>query len=74
MQQIDNPFRILFKNKLGLARIAPNAICHNCHMKEIYNLKNFYDNQLQAKITNFILQTNDQEVLGSITHIRLLNI
>lgn len=43
------PFRMLSKNKFGLARMVPNVIVH---MKETYGLKNIHDNQLQAKIMN----------------------
>ncbi|PKB93519.1 hypothetical protein RhiirA5_441077 [Rhizophagus irregularis] len=45
----DHAFRTIFKNKLGLAQTEPND-----------SLKNFHNNQLQAKITNFILQLNDK--------------
>lgn len=65
------PFRKMFKNKLGLAITAPNAIVH---MKEIYNVKSFHDNQLQAKITNFVIQINDENELGKIMEIRLFNL
>ncbi|GBC20729.2 hypothetical protein GLOIN_2v1479662 [Rhizophagus irregularis DAOM 181602=DAOM 197198] len=65
------PFRMLYKNKIGLARTAPNALMHT---REFYNLKNFSDNQLQAKITNFIIQINDNNELGQVTRIRLYNL
>ncbi|CAB4441046.1 unnamed protein product [Rhizophagus irregularis] len=65
------PFRMLYKNKMGLARTAPNALMHT---REFYNLKNFSDNQLQAKLTNFIIQLNDNNELGQITRIRLYNL
>lgn len=50
------PFRILFKHKIRLAKMTPNAIIHS---KSFYNLKNLIDNQIQAKITNFTIQVND---------------
>lgn len=43
-------------------------------MKEIYNIKTIVDNQIQAKITNFVIQINDRNELGKIMVIRLLNI
>ncbi|PKK72652.1 hypothetical protein RhiirC2_776964, partial [Rhizophagus irregularis] len=43
-------FRRMFKNKLKFARSAPNAILDNPY---IYGYRDFYDNQLQAKITDF---------------------
>ncbi|CAB4415647.1 unnamed protein product [Rhizophagus irregularis] len=45
------PFRRMFKNKLKFARSAPNAILDNPY---IYGYRDFYDNQLQAKITDFV--------------------
>lgn len=65
------PFRILFKHKLGLTKTVPNTIIHS---KEFYNIKSKLDNQLQVKLTNFILQINNQEELGIIMTIHLLNL
>ncbi|GBC00137.1 hypothetical protein RclHR1_03760001 [Rhizophagus clarus] len=62
------PFRRMFKNKLKFARTAPNAILDNSY---IYGYRNPYENQLQAKITNFCIQLNDTGILGRITEIRL---
>ncbi|CAB4420682.1 unnamed protein product [Rhizophagus irregularis] len=62
------PFRRMFKNKLKFARSAPNAILDNPY---IYGYRDFYDNQLQAKITDFCIQLNDNGLLGKITEIRL---
>ncbi|GBB83193.1 hypothetical protein RclHR1_00010075 [Rhizophagus clarus] len=62
------PFRRMFKNKLKFARTAPNAILDNPY---IYGYRNLYENQLQAKITEFCIQLNDTGVLGKITQIRL---
>ncbi|CAG8644124.1 hypothetical protein GLOIN_2v1761453 [Rhizophagus irregularis DAOM 181602=DAOM 197198] len=50
----------MFKNKLKFARSAPNAILDNPY---IYGYRDFYDNQLQAKITDFCIQLNDNEKL-----------
>ncbi|GBC39498.2 hypothetical protein GLOIN_2v708233 [Rhizophagus irregularis DAOM 181602=DAOM 197198] len=62
------PFRRMFKNKLKFARSAPNAILDNPY---IYRYRDFYDNQLQAKITDFCIQLNDYGLLGKITEIHL---
>ncbi|PKK40457.1 hypothetical protein RhiirC2_805425 [Rhizophagus irregularis] len=62
------PFRRMFKNKLKFARSAPNSILDNPYM---YGYRNFYDNQLQAKITDFCIQLNDNGLLGKVTEIRL---
>ena len=37
----------------------------------IYNFRNFWKVQKQAKITEFTLQINDKGILGNITNIRL---
>jgi hypothetical protein len=65
------PFRKLFKNKLSFASTAPNAIVEN---SLIYKVKTFKDNQAQAKIVNFMVQLNDDKLLGKIMDIRLLQI
>jgi hypothetical protein len=67
-EQLIIPFRRMFKNKLKFAKTAPNAILDNPH---IYGYRDFYENQLQAKITDFCIQLNDQGLLGTITSIRL---
>ncbi|RGB27683.1 hypothetical protein C1646_768777 [Rhizophagus diaphanus] len=54
-----------------MAIIVPNAIIETNYL---YNLNNFNSNQLQAKITNFILQINDKGILGEIMDIRFTNI
>ncbi|PKK71027.1 hypothetical protein RhiirC2_711462 [Rhizophagus irregularis] len=61
----------MFKNKLKFARSAPNAILNNPY---IYGYRDFYDNQLQAKITDFCIQLNDNGLLGKITEIRLISL
>src|SRR5436190_4356549 len=40
----------------------------------IYNFRDFYEVQLQAKITNFMVQINDKNLLGRLTNIRLLQL
>ncbi|PKY60431.1 hypothetical protein RhiirA4_484123, partial [Rhizophagus irregularis] len=61
-------FRRIFKNKLKFACSAPNAILDNPY---IYGYRDFYDNQLQAKIADFCIQLNNNGLLGKITEIHL---
>src|SRR5437764_5253222 len=65
---IMKPFRKLFKQKLHLSISIPNAILEN---RLIYNFRDFYEVQLQSKITNFLIQVNDTRLLGDITNIRI---
>jgi ribonuclease HI len=65
------PYRKNFKNKLKLASTTPNAIME---LNLLYNIRSIFDNQIQAKINNFIIQINDQGILGKITEIRLIDI
>ena len=62
------PFRKLFKQKLHLSISIPNAILEN---RLIYNFRDFYEVQLQSKITNFLIQVNDTRLLGDITNLRI---
>ena len=65
------PFRKLFKQKLHMAISMPNAILtNNC----IYRFRDLVEVQKQSKITNFYIQINDQNLLGKITYIRLLQL
>ncbi|GBC14866.2 hypothetical protein GLOIN_2v1485349 [Rhizophagus irregularis DAOM 181602=DAOM 197198] len=66
LEKLMSPFRKILKNKLKMACTAPNAILETNY---IYNLNSFTNNQLQAKITNFILQINDKGILGEIMDI-----
>src|SRR6266498_2995234 len=68
---IVSPFRKIFKNKLSISLTAPNSIMNNSNL---YNFRNFYDVQIQAKLTNFIIQINIPGLLGDITKIRLQQI
>ena len=61
----------LFKSKLSLARSAPNAILLN---RWIYNYRDLYGIQLQAKLSNFLIALNHKSLLGQVTYIRLLQI
>ncbi|GBC29384.2 hypothetical protein GLOIN_2v1761453 [Rhizophagus irregularis DAOM 181602=DAOM 197198] len=64
-------YRKNFKNKLKLASTAPNIIME---LNLLYNICSIFDNQLQAKVNNFIIQINDQGILGKIMEIRLVDI
>jgi len=65
------PFRTVFKHGLKFASTCPNAIMDN---SLIYNFRNLWEIQRQAKITEFTIQINDNGILGKITHARLKNI
>jgi len=67
-RKIMSPFFQTFKNKLRLARTAPNAILNNLY---IYGVQNLSEIQKQSKITNWLIQLNDKEKLGRIIMIRL---
>jgi hypothetical protein len=69
--EIVSLFRMFFKNKLNLAFTAPNAIIENTL---IYNFRDFFEVQKQAKISNFLVQINDKGLLAQVTHIRLKQI
>ena len=68
---ISSLFIQLFKAKLTLARSTPNAILLN---RWIYNYRDLYGVQLQAKLSNFLIALNHQSLLGIVTNIRLLQI
>ena len=59
--KITSPFRKFFKNKLNLSISAPNAIMES---NLIYNFRDFYEVQLQSKISNFLIQVNDTALMG----------
>lgn len=71
LDRIMAPFRSFIKNRLKFASTAPNVILET---NFIYNMNNLVTNQRQAKITNFILQINDTDILGKIMEIRFINI
>src|SRR5205823_8379316 len=68
---ISSIFIQLFKAKLNLAKSTPNAILLN---RWIYNYRDLYGVQLQAKLSNFLIALNHQSLLGKVTNIRLLQI
>src|SRR5204863_8057935 len=63
-RQIITPFRILFKNKLHIDRMTPNAILND---PLIYNFRDFYELQLQSKLNNFAVQLNQHSLMQSVT-------
>jgi len=63
---ISSIFIQLFKAKLNLARSTPNAIPLN---RWIYNYRDLYGVQLQAKLSNFLIALNHQSLLGKVTNI-----
>jgi hypothetical protein len=65
------PYNKMFKNKLKFATTAPNSILYS---NLIYGIHSVWDNQIQAKITNFFIQINDESTLEKIMEIRLLDI
>src|ERR1044072_6945150 len=65
---IMKPFRKIFKQKLHFASSMPNAILEN---RLLYNFRDFYEVQLQSKISNFLIQINSNNLLGEITNIRI---
>ena len=64
-------FRMTFKHKLSLPSTIPNTIMDN---RNLYDFRNLYDLQIQAKITNFLVQINAEDILGEVTEIRIKQI
>src|SRR2546423_674633 len=58
--QIITPFRILFKYKLHMDRMTPNAILND---PLIYNFRDFYELQLQSKLKNLAVQLNQHSLM-----------
>src|SRR3990170_5932100 len=67
-RQIITPFRILFKHKLQMDKMTPNAILNN---PLIYNFRDFYEVQLQSKLNNFAVQLNQQSLMQRVALFRL---
>src|SRR5579859_7064083 len=61
-------FRKTFKHKLSFPSTLPNTTMDNCNL---YYFRNLYDVQIQAKITNFLVQINSDGILGEVMNIRL---
>ena len=60
--------RTCLHNKIGIANTAPNVLLNR---KELYNLIDFFDRQIEAQTSNLILKLNDKGALGITTEIRL---
>ncbi|GES94453.1 ribonuclease H-like domain-containing protein [Rhizophagus clarus] len=60
MEQIMHSFFNTFKKKLKLSVSTPDAIFN----EHLYNFRKIQDNQMQAKVTNILLQLNDQSLMG----------
>jgi len=65
---IQTPFRTLFKHKLRMPKNTPNAILTN---NLIYNFRDLYNVQIQAKYSNLLIQLNDNTIVSDTIHIRL---
>jgi len=65
---IQTSFRILFKYKLRMPKNTPNAILTN---NLIYNFRDLYNIQIQAKYSNLLIQFNDNTIVSNTTHICL---
>src|SRR5579864_502911 len=61
-------FRRTFKHKLSLPKSVPNTLMDD---RNLYDFRNLYDIKIQAKITNFLVQINANDLLGTVTNIRL---
>src|ERR1044072_3378125 len=71
IHNITAPFRILFKHKLSMNKCSPNALLTN---PLIYNYRDLYDTQIQAKVSNLVTQLNDTSIVGRTTVIRIRNL
>jgi len=61
----------LVKHKAKLSRTIPTSTLLH---PQLYNIKNIWDIQLQHHISNFIKRLNDNNLLGTTTHIRIQQI
>ncbi|RHZ49272.1 hypothetical protein Glove_526g9 [Diversispora epigaea] len=66
--KITTRFISMIKNKALLAITTPNVVIH---AKEVYNVENLWDRQVQIQSNNLLCKLNDKDVLGSSTQIRL---
>src|SRR5947207_15463853 len=62
------PFWQLYKNKIRLTSTAPNAILEN---NLIYKFRDLYEVSVHSKISNFVIQINDQNLVRKVTDISL---
>src|ERR1044072_4926948 len=71
IHHITAPFCILFKHKLSMNKCFPNALLTN---PLIYNYRDLYDSQIQAKVSNLVMQLNDTFIVGRTIIIRIRNL
>ena len=64
-------FRSLLKHKLRMPKNTPNAILKN---NLIYNFRDLYENQIQAKYTSLLAILNDNSIVGRSIHLRLFKL
>jgi hypothetical protein len=66
--KILSKYLTIAKHKAKLSKTTPNSTMLN---HNIYGIKNVWDIQLQHHISNFLNRINNQDLLGTTTHIRL---
>src|ERR1044072_7788289 len=71
IHHITAPFCILFKHKLLMNRCSPNALLTN---PLIYNYRDLYDAQIQAKVSNLVTQLNDSSIVSRTTVLCICNL
>ena len=67
-ERIQRPIWTLIKNKIGLAKSAPNSMCS--HIK-ILDLRTIWQNQLAHHITELAIRLNRHDEVGITTRLRL---
>ena len=67
-ERIQRPIWTLIKNKIGLAKSAPNSMCS--HIK-ILGLRTIWQNQLAHHITELTIRLNKQDEVGITTRLRI---
>src|SRR5437868_10655489 len=67
-KRIQKPIWILIKNKLSLAKSAPNSMCS--HTK-ILGMRTIWQNQLTHHITELTIRLNKSDAVGITTRIRI---
>ncbi len=67
-KRIQRPIWTLIKNKMGLAKSAPNSMCS--HVK-ILGLRTIWQNQLAHHITELTMRLNKQNEVGLTTRLRV---
>jgi ribonuclease HI/endonuclease/exonuclease/phosphatase family metal-dependent hydrolase len=66
--KILSKYLTIAKHKAKLSKTTPNSTMLN---HNIYGIKNVWDIQLQHHTSNFLNRINNQDLLGTTTHIRL---